>query len=45
MEQWRNLAAAVWLNPTLAHAFLAERDALLKAEEAVKRDAQKVTQK
>lgn len=41
VEQWQNLAAAIWRNPQLAHAFLIERDAQQKEAEAAKREAAK----
>lgn len=42
MEDWQELANAIWRNPNLAHAFLIERDAVLKEqaeEQAQKRSA------
>lgn len=41
MEKWQDLAAAIWRNPNLAHAFLIEREAQQKEAEAQKHDAQK----
>jgi hypothetical protein len=42
MEDWQELANAIWRNPNLAHAFLIERDSVLKEqaeEQAQKRSA------
>jgi hypothetical protein len=41
-DGWKNLAAAIWLNPSLSHMFLQEREALLRLQGAAVAEKAKI---